>query len=629
MNYEKKYKEALERARVSRLQLIDIGEEATEIEHIFPELKESEDERIRKEIMDFIDTNTIDSDERRDRWFSYLEKHKPISFTSLEDRKVKTSLMQYISELNQDVVHLHPGIKTCNEWIAWLDKQGEKESVTCPICGWEIEKQCEQNSTDEPKFKVGDWIVFNGLILHIDEIVDGYYRTTSIGGIPNSYDWAIDNAARLWVIQDAKGGDVLATDNGNIFVFDGAAKDGRYPFAYCGLIRHRFEIYDRRLPFTNNNIYPATKEQCDLLFQKMHEAGYTFDFDKKELKKMEQKSADKAEPKFKVGDILVSDEEDRRHIYKVDAITNYDTYLLLDLEDGYTRNEPTYTSDLAMYLWTIQDAKDGDVLAIDPWSDFPSSFVAIYKKQNEEDFDTFDSYCFVGFDGKFYEGEYGHSSEDIHPATKEQRDLLFQKMKEEGYEWDAEKPDSLPKDNWELVHEFVEKFGRIPKDEDELNVLVEYVFKRQKTAWSEEDEKMFRSLHNLIYVVRDCDCDSNEKKELSDWIESLKGRVQPQYEWSEEEIEKAAQEWDSKANFNPFYMSPTGVKQDITTHKESFKAGINWFLKSLKGRVQPQNTWKPSDEQMEVLEALVEDNNQRYFYPILNSLYEHLKKLRE
>lgn len=36
------------------------------------------------------------------------------------------------------------------------------------------------------------------------------------------------------------------------------------------------------------------------------------------------------------------------------------------------------------------------------------------------------------------------------------------------------------RDNWEFVHEFVEKFGRIPKDEDELNVLVEYVLKRQK-----------------------------------------------------------------------------------------------------------------------------------------------------
>lgn len=46
------YDEALERARLSRLQLLDIGEEATEIEYIFPELVESEDEKIRKALID-------------------------------------------------------------------------------------------------------------------------------------------------------------------------------------------------------------------------------------------------------------------------------------------------------------------------------------------------------------------------------------------------------------------------------------------------------------------------------------------------------------------------------------------------------------------------------------------------
>ena len=50
---------------------------------------------------------------------------------------------------------------------------------------------------------------------------------------------------------------------------------------------------------------------------------------------------------------------------------------------------------------------------------------------------------------------------------------------------------------------------------------------------------------------------------------------------------------------------------------------IDW-LKSLKERY----AWKPSDEQIELLEVLVEDNNQRYFYPTLNSLYEQLKKLK-
>ena len=40
----KAYDEALKRAELSRQQLLNIGEEATEIEYIFPELKESEEE---------------------------------------------------------------------------------------------------------------------------------------------------------------------------------------------------------------------------------------------------------------------------------------------------------------------------------------------------------------------------------------------------------------------------------------------------------------------------------------------------------------------------------------------------------------------------------------------------------
>lgn len=32
---------------------------------------------------------------------------------------------------------------------------------------------------------------------------------------------------------------------------------------------------------------------------------------------------------------------------------------------------------------------------------------------------------------------------EVYPATKEQRDLLFQKMKEVGYEWDSEKKELI------------------------------------------------------------------------------------------------------------------------------------------------------------------------------------------
>ena len=47
------------------------------------------------------------------------------------------------------------------------------------------------------------------------------------------------------------------------------------------------------------------------------------------------------------------------------------------------------------------------------------------------------------------------------------------------------------------------------------------------------------------------------------------------------------------------------------------------FLKTLR----PQNTWKPGEEQIKLLEELVEDNNQRHFHTLLESLYEQLKRL--
>ena len=56
----------------------------------------------------------------------------------------------------------------------------------------------------KPKFHKGDWIVFNGLTLYVKEVVKGFYITIDKDGIPNSYDWGIDNMARLWTIQDAR-----------------------------------------------------------------------------------------------------------------------------------------------------------------------------------------------------------------------------------------------------------------------------------------------------------------------------------------------------------------------------------------------------------------------------------------
>ena len=160
----------------------------------------------------------------------------------------------------------------------------------------------EQKPVDkvEPKFKNGQWIVFNGLTLYVNEVVQGYYRTISINGIPNSYDWDIDNLARLWNIQDAKDGDVLCyKDEISLYKHDikNCTKQGT---TFGGFVYHccydgKGFIMDSLYSLTEQDkmdIHPATKEQRDLLFSKMKEAGYKWDSEKKELKKIEQNPAE-------------------------------------------------------------------------------------------------------------------------------------------------------------------------------------------------------------------------------------------------------------------------------------------------------------------------------------------------
>ena len=85
--------------------------------------------------------------------------------------------------------------------------------------------------------------------------------------------------------------------------------------------------------------------------------------------------------------------------------------------------------------WSITDAKAGDVLAVSPIKGYSSPFVAIYKEYEQ---DCFAAYCIVSHDGKFYEGGNRYSIDCVRPATKEESDLLFQKIKEAGYEWNLE-----------------------------------------------------------------------------------------------------------------------------------------------------------------------------------------------
>ena len=218
-------------------------------------------------------------------------------------------------------------------------------------------------------------------------------------------------------------------------------------------------------------------------------------------KQDEQKPTDKVEPKFKVGDWVVHDMSDGRKVIRQIVNMTNKSYVL-DGEDFNT----FYFNDLEndYHLWSINDAKEGDILAIEPIDGYQYPFVAIYKNHG---LDFFNSYCFIGFNGIFYGGEEGHSIEDVHPSTKEQRDILFEKMKEAGYEWDTEKKE---------LKKIEQKSQRMISAEAKEAMY-------DKPALREDEVKINR----IVACLENLNVADNDilLKDI-DWLKSLKERIE-------------------------------------------------------------------------------------------------------
>ena len=149
-------------------------------------------------------------------------------------------------------------------------------------------KQGEQKYDKvEPKFKQGEWIVWKDKYYKVNYNGCGY-ELFGQNGLSTSWDYkTIEDNAHLWTIQDAKDGDVLS-DGTTIFIFKDLLSDGSV-MSYCDCDTDSDEG-DAFCPLSVNlmcsKITPATKEQRDALMKAMTDAGYTFDFEKKELKKI-------------------------------------------------------------------------------------------------------------------------------------------------------------------------------------------------------------------------------------------------------------------------------------------------------------------------------------------------------
>lgn len=146
-------------------------------------------------------------------------------------------------------------------------------------------------------------------------------------------------------------------------------------------------------------------------------------------------NADKFKPKFNVGDWVVNKFGDSWHIDSFDK----KNYQVSDGKGNYNYF-PILKQD-EMHLWSIEDAKDGDVLSYK--TDEGDLWIMIYWSLYEPYEGHVHYHALLVNDNFTDKGTCCICIDDLKPATIEQHELLFRKMKEEGYQWDKNKKELI------------------------------------------------------------------------------------------------------------------------------------------------------------------------------------------
>lgn len=279
--------------------------------------------------------------------------------------------------------------------------------------------------------------------------------------------------------------------------------------------------------------------------------------------------------------------------YQIKNITEHE-YTLVGC-DGSVITRPIQDVDKSASAFTIRDAKDGDVLCCE------NGWTCIFKTL--VNYETFSSYCFMDKTKWFCEtgSECQTLKEEflkayngkIYPATKEQRDLLFRKMREAGYEWDEGKK--------ELKETVTPIFN-----------IGDTIIKKHNSDIHNFGSFTITDIAGEKYWYNDriiCDITKQDEWELYEPVR------QTPAEWSEEDEELMKWSINNLTELKDRFGEEYGKVGDC----------INW-LKSLKGRY----TWKPTAEQMRVLDLAIRCgiNRGTTEETTLVSLFNDLKKLK-
>ena len=439
IDYRKRREEEITRAT----QLWECGDITREnLEYIFPELKESENEwieKIKKDMISYLNNRQIKSiaeSSATETWIAWLEKRNSVKFNDENDGRIRKAISQCVEDMRgqfEKLYNVHH-----KDAIAWLEKQGQSKP-TIP------------------------YKAIRGGIAHF--------------GITQ---YQIDNWLKKYV--DVEG-------------------EGQSTFEQC-------------------------KQEGDRIVE--NPDGTHFN-----LSQLER--AAKVEPKFHKDDWIT----DGQLTCKVLSVMSKAYELHLYNDDYCHFRADVRSVDKHYHLWTIQEAKDGDVLA-----GSYGTFIFMSKS---------DGYCGVLSNNTFIRSTGNNEwTEGLHPATKEQHDALMKAMIAFGYEWNAEKKElkgiEQQPSQWNIsdyrtwqyiVSDVLTKHDGIGQylDDGFCKKIAKYMQENwskklslgQISAWTEEDERIYQSI--IDDTVQENQLDNKQ----INWIESFKDRVRPKQEWTEED----------------------------------------------------------------------------------------------
>lgn len=444
-NYKEKYNKALRKA----LDLYNQGLINPPLEHIFPELKESEDERIRKGLIKILNEIVINTNYKelgidyniRDM-ITWLEEQNPA--WSEKDKNLLNRLIGVLDGTNKE--DYHEGWE--EKFLPWLKTFKERMQP----------KQCEhlENFDNEEDYgidglyhaidilektigRVGGYQSDDGILEHkaaINAVKELYEKQ----GEKNINHIDIKEKAHQIAWETSKDYDPSLSKESwcEMAALDMASWLEKQDEKSINIdIESMVSSYEQRLKSQGSIKNSPLVNMCLTAFR--HGIENTLEeLNFKHLEKQgENKPTDKVEPKFKVDDWVILNDI-------VAQILDKQKYGFVGLDTDGKDFFCNYGHTDSMRLWTIADAKDGDVLVAQSEKGSESNEqIFLFKAINSRDYvdNCIEYYCRL-CGGVFYKNTLGYMGTTLdifYPATKEQRDLLFQKMEEAGYEWDSEK----------------------------------------------------------------------------------------------------------------------------------------------------------------------------------------------